>query len=93
MPETEICFLFLGNIIETETETVFKGGGGSLRKFWDKILFLLVSVSNSYEVCASSLEHPELTAFLAHEHIIQISHKNYHNFFSDFLELFIIIKF
>ncbi len=57
MPETEtknilkqICFLFLGHIIETETETVFKGVGWQFDKMLEQILFLLVSVSNSYEV-------------------------------------------
>ncbi len=37
----KICFLSLGHIIETEMETVFKEGGGSLRKFWDKSGFYL----------------------------------------------------
>ncbi len=49
-------FLFLWNvpeterITETETETVFKGVGWQLEKILEQILFLLVSVSNSYEV-------------------------------------------
>ena len=43
-------FLFLGHIIETETETVFKGVGWQFEKILEQILFLLVSVSNSYEV-------------------------------------------
>ena len=46
----KFCFLFLGHIIETETETVFKGVGWQFEKILEQILFLLVSVSNSYEV-------------------------------------------
>ncbi len=48
--ENICCFLFLGHIIETETETVFKGRGWLFQKILGQDLFLSVSISNSYEV-------------------------------------------
>ena len=53
-------------IIETETEIVFKGVGWQFEKILEQILFLLVFVSNSYEVLKTECEHPGVIHLTAH---------------------------